>query len=560
MGSPCTRKYSRLDSTESHTPPTRKRTEQLLSPTHPLYRTKPCHNFAMGYCRYGDNCAYLHMPPTPPSQPHSPLSMNYFHPVAPCMNVPSHSFSAEQAILHHLPNFPPSPCPTVTDGTSEMSSSVEDLTAMMQQYSINPIVRSGHADEIPLPPVPPCTPATYDYYVPSPGVSTISTNTSPSPSGDRSRSPRRSRSRSVTYGISLFKTKPCTFYATKGRCLKGDRCNFIHESPERDAEKACSSEGKSSPSPKSRSSPSRPSPISVTPSRVSRVSTPTPVREIKETNISQEREGNDDDEKKDFHPITWRVIGGGVKMSGHREICQDYIAGRCNDGVDCKYAHPEHDLYEEPICLSPTSFFPTSAHSVRPTPIICPINAPGPYFDGISPISPYYFDGLSTPTLTATPSTATSSSWPSVSPPQSPPSERRKLPKRKSPLKSELSVDTSAARPDQCNSEYRANRVFDGRTLREIQLLEEVENLVCEDAQFLEDDPATWYANMHAEAEKAGLERLEPEVEVDEGVEEEMEGGLFSPRSIVRPMSTPPTPVSVSSSKKIAQLFNAEMP
>lgn len=59
-----------------------------------------------------------------------------------------------------------------------------------------------------------------------------------------------------------------------------------------------------------------------------------------------------------FYPITWRVVGGGVMMGGQREyqcnrlfdiiaeakgigeVCQEYMAGRCHEGNDCKYAHP----------------------------------------------------------------------------------------------------------------------------------------------------------------------------------------------------------------------------
>ena len=30
-------------------------------------------------------------------------------------------------------------------------------------------------------------------------------------------------------------------------------------------------------------------------------------------------------------------------MSGQRDICRDYVAGRCKEEGECKFAHPEHD-------------------------------------------------------------------------------------------------------------------------------------------------------------------------------------------------------------------------
>ena len=97
----------------------------------------------------------------------------------------------------------------------------------------------------------------------------------------------------------------------------------------------------------------------------------------------------DADKRSNFYPITWRVIGGGVMMSGHRrcscilhlrhsvthrfllgEACNDFLRGECALGSDCKFAHPVEDdddfsdasSYADlpepyspvsPLCLSP---------------------------------------------------------------------------------------------------------------------------------------------------------------------------------------------------------------
>lgn len=64
--------------------------------------------------------------------------------------------------------------------------------------------------------------------------------------------------------------------------------------------------------------------------------------------------------KSNFYPVNWRILGGGVMMSGKRascffsakaavvlrftlpgEVCENFMAGHCPDGADCRFAHPE---------------------------------------------------------------------------------------------------------------------------------------------------------------------------------------------------------------------------
>jgi hypothetical protein len=66
----------------------------------------------------------------------------------------------------------------------------------------------------------------------------------------------------------------------------------------------------------------------------------------------------EENHKKGFFPISWRVIGGGVMMGGKSTYmrpsvesdvtylgrhqgppCQAFLAGRCADGDDCKFSH-----------------------------------------------------------------------------------------------------------------------------------------------------------------------------------------------------------------------------
>jgi hypothetical protein len=98
-------------------------------------------------------------------------------------------------------------------------------------------------------------------------------------------------------------------------------------------------------------------------------------------------------ERNNYYPITWRIIGGGVMMSGSRrqpyivlhtyanttigEICQDYVAGHCSEGLDCKFSHPASVDEQEPIAISEfrtapfyvANFSPTSSVHLLPVPV-----------------------------------------------------------------------------------------------------------------------------------------------------------------------------------------------
>lgn len=174
----------------------------------------------MGHCRFGDKCAYLHAPLAPPNQATTP---NYLPTSAPALSPLQH-FSAGKAL-------PPSP--VSTDGSdSSGPNSVEDLNAMMQQYTLGQVMSmpgSGLMHGMSLPPVPPCTPATYDPFmnpqstpevrlihvpVPVPVLPAMYRRgseslvySSPNSKGGSPGPPLRNRSRSITYGVNLFKSK-----------------------------------------------------------------------------------------------------------------------------------------------------------------------------------------------------------------------------------------------------------------------------------------------------------------------------------------------------------------
>ncbi|KAI6124125.1 hypothetical protein EV401DRAFT_1944335 [Pisolithus croceorrhizus] len=118
-----------------------------------------------------------------------------------------------------------------------------------------------------------------------------------------------------------YQTKPCRYFMALGKCPSGDKCTFIHDSGSNESTR-----------------------------QIYNTSTSTNAREL------QSR--TNDCRSKDFYPITWRVIGGGVMMGGERRICDAFIAGRCRDGDDCKFAH-ETELETDPNGI------PAARESVR---------------------------------------------------------------------------------------------------------------------------------------------------------------------------------------------------
>ncbi|KAF8843355.1 hypothetical protein BDN67DRAFT_190530 [Paxillus ammoniavirescens] len=104
-----------------------------------------------------------------------------------------------------------------------------------------------------------------------------------------------------------YKTKLCRFYAASGKCTSGDKCTFIHDAG---SNRATSEDS-----------------LPETDRQADAKLPPKPVNKY------------DDYKTRDFYPITWRVIGGGVMMGGERQVCPAFVAGNCKYGDDCKLAH-----------------------------------------------------------------------------------------------------------------------------------------------------------------------------------------------------------------------------
>ncbi|KAG0703762.1 hypothetical protein DFH29DRAFT_416817 [Suillus ampliporus] len=106
--------------------------------------------------------------------------------------------------------------------------------------------------------------------------------------------------------LTLHKTKPCNFFSARKTCSQGDKCRFIHDVEKcKRAKKADNQHRGTAPS-----------------------HLPPKPRSLLEAFKA-----------RDYYPVTWRVIGGGVMMGGYRLPCKAFAAGHCPDGADCKLAH-----------------------------------------------------------------------------------------------------------------------------------------------------------------------------------------------------------------------------
>ncbi|KAI0365708.1 hypothetical protein BV20DRAFT_972778 [Pilatotrama ljubarskyi] len=469
------------------------------------YRTKLCRNFPLGTCRYGEYCSYLHISPAsspftsyPPSYPN--LSSVAQSILQPCNNL------LYTDILRRDPPRPLWPAEiqgdvrsrsTVrTDGSKRRPSNTPPQASHVEKWRLS--IDTVREPSRSRPPAPPTTPTSASTSIPSSWAGheqpEWNIGDRPHPSQERaltyrSDAPRTVRSANPASSHraqkrnQFFRTKPCRFFNEPAGCVKGDRCNFIHSTPpdgslptglaghaevmsEGEAESAADSSIHSEHSPST----------AATSEAQDSASTAT------------------DEHKRNFYPVTWRVVGGGVTLGGKREICENYMAGRCSEGADCRYAHPdtnEDDCvfgYPEP---PPVNFIPTISPVLVPYPIMYPAMSPVhtfalPALPGPLPVTP-------PPTMQPTPT------------PKSMHASKNSL--------TQLTVVTTVAQPIAMPHAYSPHRVVDGSTLLDRE----------------------W---------PAGTYRSE---------------NLWAGRSIVRPLSSPSTPVH-GPDVGVAKLFAAEMP
>ncbi|KAJ3557041.1 hypothetical protein NP233_g11838 [Leucocoprinus birnbaumii] len=115
-----------------------------------------------------------------------------------------------------------------------------------------------------------------------------------------------SRSKSAT---RKFKTKPCRYYTVENGCPNGDNCTFIHDSSILSVLSIARHDS---------NSPTYSGNGDGDDTHPSRKADKKSVYTEKGASQAEDEGLEDNREKKNFFPITWRVIGGGVLMGGKR--------------------------------------------------------------------------------------------------------------------------------------------------------------------------------------------------------------------------------------------------
>ncbi|KIP06695.1 hypothetical protein PHLGIDRAFT_448394 [Phlebiopsis gigantea 11061_1 CR5-6] len=147
----------------------------------------------------------------------------------------------------------------------------------------------------PAPPVPPPTPSSTATEASSP-TSTTSAHFAGSESARLLEEQQAPRERANSCG-SFYRTKPCKFFHERGSCVKGNRCNFIHDYNQ--DRRGSVSESDSQPQ------------LSDTTAHFSSRRRRVPKRPL---HVKVE----DRDKRSNFYPVMWRVISGRTMMGGPR--------------------------------------------------------------------------------------------------------------------------------------------------------------------------------------------------------------------------------------------------
>ncbi|KZT64276.1 hypothetical protein DAEQUDRAFT_769839 [Daedalea quercina L-15889] len=370
--------------------------------------------------------------------------------------------------------------------------------------------REDEVEDVIFPPVPPPTPFAIkgdatenepvEEHPPLPASTTIEYIDRPAAfsrfsSAEYSSLWRRSKD-------NLYKTKPCKFYYKDKSCIKGDKCNFIHDEWDHAYQV---------PRPRVERRAGPPSAPVTTPGRRladggAREPHPTTPRPTELCILPQKPDNVQKPRSPNFYPITWRVIGGGVMMGGKREICQDFMAGHCHEGTDCKLAHPGDDEADSSLNTLPSYISPLSPVLEEPA------------YTTFNDLSTLVLHQASTqPSVLSTPVLSAPAIAARASPHQT--EERRRRGRRaRKPLT--IFPPPLSEQPELVG--YSAHRVLDGSTLIEY-----------------EASPP-----LAAEIPSLSPDYLDTTVSVA--------------RSLVRPLSTPP---SLNLPRpQVAKLFAAEMP
>ncbi|KII83021.1 hypothetical protein PLICRDRAFT_494611 [Plicaturopsis crispa FD-325 SS-3] len=309
-----------------------------------IIRRKPCRFFAVGRCLRGDSCTFRHdvgrvdtSNGTFTRARSMSLNGSLSRPIARAGAYPpffSHDGSNDLAVSYPqpypplVPSFQAPSFPSLTPFTPAPPDSTAMTGSGNYQYphvqaaphwptegrSYSAYLSANTTVSPTASSISPVTPSMADSSSISPSSPLIGFPRLNSDPWKAIQLPRRSDVFNATgkRPKRTYKTKTCEFFARNLNCVKGDSCTFIHDIPGSSSVQGGRVDDlDASPC----GLPSRdPSPVDKVPMQV---------------------------KKRDIYPITWRVIGGGVMMSGSRpeHLCKRFTEGFCDQGDDCPFFH-----------------------------------------------------------------------------------------------------------------------------------------------------------------------------------------------------------------------------
>ncbi|VDB88516.1 unnamed protein product [Peniophora sp. CBMAI 1063] len=372
---------------------------------------KPCYDFLRGHCAYGTKCRWSHAVEGPQSSrrvgneehPRYRSSSEHYAYASPASAVvpvfgalylpsqrpwyalastpqpitPHSEFSSLELPLSLSTSPAASDAPSLSNASSDTESAYgsdpshdtyDPVSASVLKLAM-PQGMSAHAPPgfSPNAAHPYMFSPNMDYFPPLP----------PAPATPKLDRPPLSR-RSTHKKAMAYRSKPCRYWIAEQNCPKGDQCTFRHDDEDADLRVRTPSElallaSTTKPSPPTPASPVRP------------LLPPRPKSEIEELRA------------RGIYPITWRVIGGGVKMGGQLRTCQIFADGSCNMGDDCPYVHDEKEVLPpggirdvaatEALVLRPRP----AVIVLRPAPVprvTAADKAPATVAEALSPVSP----------------------------------------------------------------------------------------------------------------------------------------------------------------------------
>ncbi|KLO08542.1 hypothetical protein SCHPADRAFT_603603 [Schizopora paradoxa] len=306
---------------------------------HPRYRTRPCRNFLLGKCAYGDHCSYQHISPThssastsgapmphtgviPMSRMSSSSSQNLDESVTPMNDA----FSV-MALSTGLPAYPSlyPPVPHHAPGQRHSHSSTPPTTP---PYSVYAHPHSHHSHSMPMAVGIVHVPVAVPVYQQQPtrqqqdeyhDLTAYSSRTRSSSSSQTTAADRARTSPSRNILFKSTQSKLCKYYSETGKCSKGDNCNYFHD---KGGQSVSSS----------------------------------PVRERLERRRSSAASGSSSEGVTDakkiqagepggYHKVNWRVLGGGVKMGGDPNKPQQKEGARVDEASSHHGLTPTHQVH-----------------------------------------------------------------------------------------------------------------------------------------------------------------------------------------------------------------------